>query len=259
MNRLLPEYENPPINEVVLGVSFAPLHKMKVPHIGLFWDIVKKEFPRCEHAPIIGNIKDIVEPEAGVPIPRVWLINKEDDRLIQIQKNKFLLNWRKKEKHYPHFDDISKMFFEKLEIFWNFIKENDLDSMAVNEYELSYINHIPKGESWKDIASIGGLIPDITWHHTENRFLPDPAVINWQIIFSLPSGNGNLVVHLKTGFRKSDQHPLFILEMTARGLGEKGMFEWFRMAHEQIVLAFEDLTALEVQKNVMGENKSCVT
>ncbi len=48
---------------------------MKVAHIGLFWNIVKKEFPKCEQAPVIGTIDDVIEPETGLPLPRTWLIN----------------------------------------------------------------------------------------------------------------------------------------------------------------------------------------
>ncbi len=253
-DRLLPKYKKPPIDEVFLGISFVPLHKMKAAHIGLFWNIVKKEFPKCEQAPVIGAIDEVVEPETRLPLPRTWLINKEDDHLIQIQKNKFLLNWRKRERIYPHFVDISKMFFEHLNSFSNFVSGNDLGSIEYKNFELTYINSIPKEEGWSDIKLIENLFPDITWKSGETRFLRDPQTMNWQIVFNLPDENGKLITKLRTGLRRIDKRPLIIFEITAHGIGsdktEKGMYEWFSMAHEWIVLSFEDLTAGEVQNDV---------
>jgi len=253
-NRTLPKYKNPPVNEVFLGISFTPLQKMKAAHTGLFWNIVKKEFPKCEHAPVLGNIDEVIEPEIGLLVPRIWLINKEDDNLIQIQKNKFFFNWRKREKNYPHFDDISIMFFENLKKFSDFLSTNDLGSIEPNNFELTYINNIPKGEGWDDIKLIGKLIPDITWNTNEERFLHDPEAITWQAVFNLPDKMGKLIAKLQTAVRRIDNHPLIIFEIAVRGIGsnktEKGMRDWFSMAHEWIVLSFEDLTANTIQNDV---------
>jgi hypothetical protein len=49
-----------------------------------------------------------------------------------------------------------------------------------------------------------------------------------------------------------DKVPLFVLELTARGLGESTnkntTREWFDVAHECIVRGFTDLTTHAVQK-----------
>lgn len=250
----LPKYKNPPINEVVFGISFNPLHKMKAAHIGLFWEIVKKEFPWCKQAPIIGSIDDIVELETGLPLPITWFINEGVDHLIQIQKNKFFLNWRKKEKAYPHFDEISKIFFKQHESFYNFIYQNDLGSIEYKSFELRYINHIPKGEGWEDIKLISDLFPDITWENNKKRFLHDPEAIIWQAVFNLPEDKGKLFIKLQPGIRSIDKHQLIILEITARGISndktDEGLTEWFNMAHEWVVLSFEDITSDEVQKDI---------
>jgi uncharacterized protein (TIGR04255 family) len=50
----LPEYSNPPINEVVIAVEFLPLAKLQSPHIGLYWGEIKEHYPNIEvHTPII--------------------------------------------------------------------------------------------------------------------------------------------------------------------------------------------------------------
>ena len=47
----LPSYKNPPVDEVVCGCQFQPLGRFKLPHLGLFWEKFRREFPTTEHAP----------------------------------------------------------------------------------------------------------------------------------------------------------------------------------------------------------------
>ena len=90
----LPSYRNPPVNEVVCGARFAALERFMVPHIGLFWDSVRKDFPNCEHAAPLSVDLSVLDAATGLPIPRIWLINRSEDRLIQLQKDVFFYNWR---------------------------------------------------------------------------------------------------------------------------------------------------------------------
>ncbi len=253
----LPRYKNPPINEVVVGLSFSPLVKMKVAHIGLFWNTIKSEFPKCQQAPILGadlqNIDEIIEPETGAPIPRTWFINNTDDHLIQLQKNRFLFNWRKREQTYPHFEEISKRFFLYLKEFEEFSEGNDIGTIEYKNYELTYINNILMIEQWDKINAVRNLFPDISWNNEEKHYLRNPETINWQSVFTLQDGKIKLITKIQSGFRRIDNHPLYIFEITARS-NENGASikkeEWYELAHESIVLAFEDLTAENIQKNV---------
>lgn len=42
----LPEYANPPLQEVALAVQFAPLLEFRTPHMGLLWRELRSRFPR---------------------------------------------------------------------------------------------------------------------------------------------------------------------------------------------------------------------
>ena len=41
----LPDFENPPVIEVVCGVSFAPLTDLKAVHLGLLWERFRDRYP----------------------------------------------------------------------------------------------------------------------------------------------------------------------------------------------------------------------
>jgi uncharacterized protein (TIGR04255 family) len=248
----LPKYNNPPLDEVVLGATFEPLHRLKVPYIGLFWDRTRVYFPRCEQAPIIGNIDEIIDPQIGLPVPRVWLINSTDDQLMQIQKNKFFFNWRKRQGSYPHFDSLYSGFLENFTQWKGFIAEYDLGEISIRNYELTYFNSILQGEGWDNLDTIQSLFPDICWRDKADRFLHSANNLIWQMVFDFPDNYGNLVIKVHKAFRTLDKHPLLRLELTARGFNEdelqNGMKKWFDTAHEWIVRSFEDIADERVQR-----------
>jgi hypothetical protein len=66
---------------------------------------------------------------------------------------------------------------------------------------------------------------------------------------------GHLTANLRKAIRTDDKIPLFVLNITARAVGElatdkKTIREWFDVAHEFIVRGFTDLTTREVQRSV---------
>ncbi len=50
---LLPDYELPPVLEVVCGVLFKPI-KLLVPHFGLLWEEFQSEYPTFQEAVPLG-------------------------------------------------------------------------------------------------------------------------------------------------------------------------------------------------------------
>lgn len=252
-DRKLPDYENPPLAEVVMGIRFQPLSGIKIPHYGLFWTAVKKEFPTCQHAPVLGDLKGLEESETGgLPIPRVWLINEEGDYLIQLQKNHFLFNWRKKDGVYPRFANIAPKFYENFEKFQKFCAHNDLGDIVPEKFELSYINHIYINEGWTKIEEIGNIFPDIKWSKNEDRFLKEMISFQWFQEFNMPnSQNGRIFVKVRHGVKRPENTPLFVFEITVRGSRlEISQDEWFRNAHDAILWTFEDLTHNSIQEEV---------
>ena len=254
MTIALPHYGNPPLNEVVLGVTFEPLSDLKAPHTGLFWSLIQDKFPRCEHAPIIGDFAAIAEPLTGLPLPRLWFINQVDDLLVQLQKNKFLFNWRKKSDAYPRYDNVSKQFFDLLSRFRSFVSDHDLGVIKPHEFEVSYINLIPQGEGWVQLEDISNLIPGLCCVQ-KTRFLSRMTGVLQQAIFDMPDQLGQVVMKLQSGLRLPDQHPVLTLEITARGYKPNSpsfetMHDWFDRAHVSIVCSFEDVTSETVQREI---------
>ena len=152
---------------------------------------------------------------------------------------------------YPHYDHVIGNFRTCLATFEDFLEESQFGRIEPVQYELTYINHLLKGEGWETIDEIGNIFPDFFWRNTNERFLTSLETINWQTTFVLPERAGRLRVSIRLGKRTSDQVPTILLELTARGIGAdrsvSSMWSWFDIAHEWIVRGFADLTAEDMQ------------
>jgi len=251
---VLPSFNNPPVNEVVCGMRFQTPDKLRIPHIGLLWEKFCADYPVIQHATPIASVKGeiVVDIVTGFPLPRVWFINKSDDQLVQFQFDRFYFNWRKRQRDYPRYDHVINNFESVLNNVAIFFNEFEFGELRAIEYELSYTNHIPKGQGWDTIDDLTKIFSDYFWEKTKERFLPKPEKVGWQKEFLLPEKKGHLIVSLKQAIRKEDKVPLLVLELKTRGIDEsakkEGTREWFDLAHEWIVRGFTDLTTPEIQK-----------
>jgi len=259
----LPDYKNPPVNEVVCGILFETIKQFLVPHFGLLWEKFRAEYPRCRHVdPLLPVIESSTRTQADtmiseVPLPRIWFLH-DDGRIIQVQRDRFHHNWRKLKPtdEYPRYRTVFQMFRIHFDTFQKFLEEHRLGRIIPRQYEMTYVNIIPQGEGWETEEDMHKVFPDFIWGSKKDRFLPNPAGINWQTNVTLPNGAGRLHMNIQNAVRTADKHRLFRLEITARGIGNdtslNGMQDWFDLAHEWIVRGFADITDTQVQKNVWG-------
>jgi uncharacterized protein (TIGR04255 family) len=250
-----PSYKKPPVNEVVCGIRFQPSPNLTLPHVGLLWNKFREEYPRVQHATPIALSADqlLVDPATGVPLPRVWFMNQQDNQLVQFQMDRLYFNWRQRGDVYPRYENVIQNFEGALDTLEAFFKEFALGELSLVECELSYINHIQREEGRDTLDDVQSVFRDVLWQESP-RFLPNPTVINWELRFPLPDKKGRLNAKLSTATRAADNIPIFVLDLTARGIGQstdrKSIREWFDTAHEWIVCGFADLTTEEVQRNV---------
>ena len=251
----LPNYKTPPVIEVVCGVTFKQLAGYRAPHTGLLWEMIREDFPRCEHAPSLPPFN--LESE-NFPLPRIWFISSDDAHVIQLQDTRFLYNWRKRPqvKHYPRYDSVITAFEKNFKVFLGFVADMGWGSPEPEDCELTYINHIPAGEAWTSTLDIPDVLPDLAWRTDEGRFLPGPKSMAWTSVFDLPDSKGQLAVKLKPVIRRVDKQRMLSLEISANGLGTDrsapGVRDWFDLAHEWIVRAFADVTSKKVQREIWG-------
>ena len=262
----LPDYDDPPVNEVVIGIQFEPTIVTGA-HIGLFWEDLREEFPKAaEQPPLDPKIEVLQLPRFSAPTlqfaswsgSRHWLISEDDVQLIQIQADRLFYNWRRGSNNapYPHFEALQEKFWSIADKWTNFLNREGRN-VKLTQWEVTYINHIltPGGEpTLTDVLSC--------WSGQLDRALGGPAdtgrIEAQKILTANSSPWARMYVNIMTAIR-SDQVPLITFELTVRGAPE-GEDAW-RTTHarlfearRQIVTAFDTLTT-EKMHAIWGKRK----
>lgn len=247
----LPSFNKPPVNEVICGVRFRPSEKYRIAYLGLLWQRFKHEYPIVQHATPLASAAGqlLLDPSTGTPLPRVWFISEDGDRLIQYQGDRFYFNWRRQKDNYPRYGYIIDKFDALVKNVISFNEEFNLGEIEPLDYELTYTNHILKGQGWNTIDDIPRVFRDFHWNYNGTRYLQKPDGVSWLINFLLPNNSGQLHVSLKQGIRREDKIPLLLFELKTIGIDDSMKVDnyrkWFDLAREWIVRGFTDLTTSE--------------
>lgn len=255
----LPDFRTPPLNEVVLGVQFAPPKGYQQIHAGEVWNLFRAGFPRVEeHPPLPPAFETFGLPSKGVRVgivtgathDRFWFLRPDGDELIQFQQDRLLHNWRKvgdQTNPYPRFESMSERFKSELDQLERYFNGLSPQGLAINQCEISYVNHIAL-ESDQGINASGWL-----------RFLafddkePEDFTCNFHYIIRDGKGNplGRLICEALTG-NQPNEHRLIVLSLTFRGVPKEpsaaSALKFLAMGRELIVCRFAELTTAEAHE-----------
>ncbi len=158
-----PKLTQAPINEVVVGFVFEPVVGLTPVLHGLYWDRRRADFPAHEVHPAITDVPTIWE---GAAPQRTWLISKNETQLVQIQNDRFFVNWRKRgaDDAYPRFttrDGVPGLLDYALgeyDRFAAFCAEHGIE-LRLAAVELTKIDLLLQGQHWSDLKDLGSLLP----------------------------------------------------------------------------------------------------
>lgn len=260
----LPEFDNPPVVETVLSVQFEVLPLVRTAHLGLLWNEYRDAFPTTEERPplnqVIEQFPETPVARAGLrlqaldhqPVPRLWFTKQGGNEMIQVQNDRFIKNWRKEGEgaQYPRYEKTIRPNFDRdYHRFRAFLETNRLGTLHVNQCEVSYVNHIVAGEGWE---RFGEMEKVFTFWRSPAVTPPgavDDALLH--VRFTIPDEDGRpcgrLHLDLQPALRTSDNHPMYVLNLTARGQIGDGI-EFFDIGRRWIVQAFKRVTTDEMHK-----------
>lgn len=104
MQSPLPEFNKPPVTEVVLGVQFGQLESLHTPQLGYIWRSYRDRFPQAEEPPPLEPSVEQFGARTGrrqgvrlvlspiPPRPRLWFLNEDETELVQVQQDRFVRN-----------------------------------------------------------------------------------------------------------------------------------------------------------------------
>ena len=154
--RILPEFKNSPLTEVVLSVQFAPLVNYRGTNSFEVWSLFREEFSQLEeHPPLPQQFETFGRSAQGSvnlefvrgPMPsRYWFLTDDKSELLQFQPDRFIQNWRKVAaggRPYPRFESMIARYFDNIETLALYAETSELGPIAPNQCEVTYINQLP--------------------------------------------------------------------------------------------------------------------
>jgi uncharacterized protein (TIGR04255 family) len=275
-SQLLPEFRKPPVNEVALSVQFSAQPGPLSPHFGLFWSQsgLRSRFPKVEEQTALDpELEQFgAKPAPARPpfrllekveTPRCWFVTESGNELIQLQHDRLIHNWRRVglDDPYPRYASIRDSFVAELSAFDKFTRAEALGAMTINQCEITYVNHLPKGEGWHGSGDVNELFS--IWNAPNGMgFLPQPEDVRFDVRFRITDPNGEptgrLRITLARAVRLKDQSEILVLTLIARGRpwasGVDGAVSFLDLGHEWIVRGFAEITT-EAMHRLWGRTK----
>jgi len=254
----LPDFVDPPVVEAALSVQFDPIAGLNTARLALVWQEFKENFPNSEERPpleqVIEHFPEVPRVRLGlqletldnIPVPRLWFVNKQGNEMIQVQVDRFIKNWRKEGEgeQYPHYDETIKPQFERdFRTFVGFLRNNGLDAPSINQCEVTYVNHIVSGAGWHHFGEIDEIFRFLKPSSEEIPGRLDDLRLHGRFVIPNEEGEpiGRLHADIQPAIRTSDDKPMYVFHLTARGQVGTG-YEFFDIGRRWIVKSFSSLT-----------------
>jgi len=252
---------------LALGVQFECLDRLKAVHYGIWWKAIRDQFPKVEEhnalPPIVEplDMAQTVEVKLRIsdrpPPVRLWFLNEEATRLIQVQNDRFVYNWRKRgpsKEPYPSYDVLIEDFMKHLESFCDFVAEGKHGAFVPTMCEITYVDHIVAGQGWKDHSEMHKLIAPVSPQYSDD-FLPPMESLLFNTSYLFKKGAkalGRLRVNANPAFRGKEKEPITVMNVGAFappiGPNIEGIRKALDRAHEWTVRGFTSMTPKEMHK-----------
>lgn len=249
----LPDYERPPVVETVMGVQFAALPGFSVAHMGAFWESLgRDEWPvAMQERPIPASYERFSDgAEFGrrlnleltdAPACRVQMVHSDKSRMVQVQNGRLHVNWiGLSGGDYPRYAAVRDEFEDKLDRFEAFIEQDELGVLDIDQWEVTYVNHIRQGDLWTSPADWDFFTPLRGVPSIDGVIEGESFQGEWH--FVIPGQKGRLHVQWSHTRSATDGTPLVRLVLTARGaVNDEPPLVGIDLGRETIVRAFREL------------------
>jgi uncharacterized protein (TIGR04255 family) len=270
----------PPVNEVVLSISFQPQPVLDGPRLLIALSPILADLPQItEVPPYEMPVEQPFEEQTWQPAAqqirfvsppemqrRYWLTAAEPaPLLVQVQSNYFAVNWRRQEggEYYPGFEQLAESFRHYLSLLEQAVIGQGGEPLTVSQLELTYINILRPDKLWggiKDLSRVIDLnVPGMERFEQVNLAYSEPVTTESGSFY------GRLHAAVATGYqpkaepagirslRTTDMTPIVNLSITARTTkfaeSTAAVRQRFDPAHDAVTEAFKSLTTDVARRN----------
>ncbi len=236
----LPEFDRPPVTEVALGVVFEPV-EIGVVGLGELYQRWRSEFPTVQEHTALPPLFEPPQPgpglvvEVGHPPMRLWMLNEAEDRLVQVQRDRLVVNWRRiGDGDYPRYHTLRALLDRQLADFRSFLHDRAVSPPPPAAVEATYVNTI-EAAGFADFLAAVKPLPER---------LGRPTEASVSLVFDTAGGTDppQRVALFSSRDRSSEDR--YVLRVSV--LGQLTAWDEFdstiTAAHEQAVRTFADVT-----------------
>src|SRR5260370_27865259 len=252
------DLRKPPVVETSLGCFLSEISGWNILHFGALWKKFRAKYPNVEFPPPV-----IQAPTLGAPITVNWSLGDSlipiralftDERktqLVQLQTNLFLHNGRKRDESptYEHYDHILPLFKTDWAVFTSFLEEQKLTRPKFTRCEMTYFNHIVRGEHWTTYEDLPKLFR--VWRGFDaNSIFRNVEQAAFNVVQAVGKGKANMVV--SPGVRLADGKEILQMTVTTarvpEGSTDKDLFDGLNECHDIALKAFREFLTDEALK-----------
>jgi uncharacterized protein (TIGR04255 family) len=254
----LPAYDNPPAVETVMGLHFVQIAGWNPLHLGQLHSDFQADYPNGE---MLAPVVDVTLANRGAELNRIESLPMRaafsDDskaQLVQVQPSFFMRNWRRVQgvQQYEHYSDLKPRFMRDWARFKAFLNRVGLSSPEVYRVEVTYVNHLIRGDVWNSYNDLAGLLKPLAErakgqdHGRHYAFLPEAATMNLAAGYNLPALDVNLQIQVQPVIRQPEGTEAIQFTVTGRSKpdssGEDGLTKALDRCHDAVILGFDDAT-----------------
>lgn len=257
---VLPAYDRPPVVEVALAIQLESAIGYRSFQLGQIAETWSSELPIVEERPALPPM--VVQPEAPslalqvsgeAETPRLWLMSDAGDRLLQLQQDRLVVNWRKLPVDTPYlrYSVIREFLIESWERLEGAIESLGLLMPRPSICEVVYVNHIGADSGWSSTSDTSKIVAPWSGEMSDG-FLPVARQAGFFLRYELPDGHGWLTIDGQSLSTSSNEDRL-IMNLVSRGSAVSpdlnGALKFMDLAHEWIVRGFTSVTTPEAHEN----------
>jgi len=243
-----------------MGFYFPRQTDWNVLHFGKVWTLFERRYPKGSVHPFIVDQPQSPQgsgPEkivlSGFPF-RVMFTDAEDSELVQVQNSAFLRNWRKTAQNQPytHYCDLKPKFERDWRTFLEFLGENGLTTPRVIQAEVTYVNHLVRGDDWDSYNEVAKFLKPIAPRSgvADNgrlyTFLPEAASFLLHVGYNLAEIGVGLQIDMQSAVRQPDGKEVLQLTLTAKAApadtSDEALSDALDRCHDAVILGFDDVT-----------------
>ncbi|MDE0118156.1 MAG: TIGR04255 family protein [bacterium] len=254
-----PAYDQPPVAEVALAIQLESAIGFRSFQLGQIAENWTSELPIVQERPALPPM--VIQPEAPslalhvsgeAETPRLWLMSEAGDRLVQIQQDRLVVNWRKLpiDTPYPHYSAIREFLVDTWQKLGRTTERMGLVVPQPSVCEVVYVNHIGVESDWNSAADTSTVIAPWSGLMSDD-FLPPVSQAGFFLRYQLPDGYGWLTIDGQS-VSVNNNEDQFVVNMVSRGPAISpdlnGALGFMDIAHEWIVRGFTSVTTPEAHE-----------